>query len=89
MMCLSAAFVSAEIVLKFVPEYDGILATLNYSQDKSYEQLPDYTYLGKDDDGGYYYLTFPTDVQGFVEDDKVMSEWKELESDMQELVKHE
>lgn len=58
--------------------YDGgELFSLAYSKTKDFEVYPDYQYLGEAADG-YYYLTFPTDVQGYMEDDAIMAEYSAM-----------
>lgn len=63
-------------------EHDGTpggrLFSLNYSQDYSFtESEPNYSILGSGAEG-IYYMSLPTDMQGYVDDAAILSEWKEL-----------
>ena len=56
----------------------GRLINIGYSPDDSYTELPSYEYIGPGPDGGAFFIEFPTDVQGFYEDEEIMKEYGEL-----------
>lgn len=59
----------------------GLLFTINCSEDFDFLELPRYEILGSS--GGLnYYLTYPTDVQGYTEDTAAMTEYAEMASDL-------
>ena len=69
---------------KFVEEYGeevggGWLMSLCFSENKDFEEFPNYKYLGTGD-GGYYFLDLPTDVQGYMDGGEIWDEWQELMS---------
>ena len=59
----------------------GNLFTLCYTQELDYLDLPSYETLGNGADG-IYYVTTPTDVQGYYENDQVMAEFTDMSSDV-------
>lgn len=63
----------------------GVLFTLNYSEDTDYTALPSYDDLGKSKDGGYYYLTYPTDVQAYVLDSDIQKEYDAMYADIDSI----
>lgn len=60
----------------------GLLFNINYSTDQGYVNGPDYMTIGASD-GGYYYATFPTDVQAYTGDQTIASEYFALFSDIE------
>ena len=61
----------------------GTLFSICKGDDYSYVNLPSYKGIGVGDDGYIYYATFPTDVQGYTEDDQAMNEFQLLMADME------
>lgn len=62
--------------------YAGVLFTVCYSQDYDFmNTLPNYQIIGSGD-GGVYYVTLPSDVQGYPDDPAVWNEWRTLTDDM-------
>lgn len=59
----------------------GTLFAVNFSTDLSYTDNPDYMDIGETDEG-YYYATFPTDVQAYTDDANVASEYFALYADI-------
>lgn len=56
----------------------GRLFSLCFSEDTEFEEyLPAYEIIGDGEDGTYY-LEFPTDVQGYPEDDRICGEWMDM-----------
>ena len=57
----------------------GLLFMLNFTSEASetLEYLPDYEILGENG-GGVYYLTFPTDVQAYIENEEIAAEYLAL-----------
>ena len=57
----------------------GRLFTLSYSVNDDFTELPDYSYIGFSDESVMnYFLIFPTDVQGYMQDSVVMEEFQEM-----------
>lgn len=59
----------------------GWLFDINFSSDTGFTDNPNYMEIGKTDEG-YYYATFPTDVQAYVGDQSIASEYFNLSEDM-------
>lgn len=59
----------------------GLLFSINCSEDFNFLELPYYEILGSCN-GLNYYLTYPTDVQGYTEDDAAMAEYGQMVSDL-------
>lgn len=59
----------------------GWLFTVNYSETADFLEAPSYSVLGGSNDG-YYYITYPTDVQGYVDDNEAMSEYSRMCEDL-------
>ena len=56
----------------------GRLFTLCYSQDYSFMNTePNYSIIGSGAEG-IYYMTLPTDVQGYIDDEEICREWQSL-----------
>ena len=59
----------------------GYLFTLTCSDDYDFmDVLPSYRVIGETD-GYVYYVSLPTDVQGYMEDDAIWAEWLQLSGD--------
>ena len=66
----------------------GYLFTLTCSDDYDFmDVLPSYRIIGETD-GYIYYVSLPTDVQGYMEDVAIWSEWQELYGDMDWVLDH-
>ena len=65
----------------------GWLFSICFSEDLSFLEYPSYETLAQVSDG-YYFLTFPTDVQGYIEDDEAMAEYGEMFADVEWVVNH-
>ena len=62
--------------------------TLTCSDDYDFTDiLPDYHIVGEAD-GYIYYISLPTDVQGYTENAEIWSEWQELYGDMDWVLDH-
>lgn len=59
----------------------GLLFSVEFSTATDFLNYPDYEPLAQVSDG-YYYLTFPTDVQGYVENEEAMSEYTSMCEDL-------
>lgn len=66
----------------------GILFTLSYSEDDSYTALPSYDDLGRSENGGYYYIVYPTDVQAYVSDEKIQNEYDSMYKEIDYIKEH-
>lgn len=55
----------------------GLLFSLNFSEKKDYLYLPDYQDIGSTADG-FYYLSFPTDLQAYFGNERIASQYSEL-----------
>lgn len=60
----------------------GWLFSVCFSEDLSFLDNPSCEPLAQVSDG-YYYMTFPTDVQGYVDDQTAMNEFSELASEVE------
>jgi hypothetical protein len=69
-------------------ESSGVLFTLAYCEDDSYEGIEDYEEVGESSDGGHYYLVFPSDVQAYVLDDKILNEYNSMSADFDYVSEH-
>lgn len=58
----------------------GVLFSVNFSPDTSYQSLPSYCDLGSTAEG-YYFLAFPTDMQGYEPDASISSEYLSMSKD--------
>lgn len=58
-------------------EHGGQLFSLCYSTSQDYKDLPDYSELGRTAEE-YYYLMFPTDVQGYMDNERIFKEFNEM-----------
>lgn len=62
-------------------EYGGWLFDIAFSTTRDYVNFADYMEIGKTEEG-YYYASFPTDVQAYLADAAVASEYFDLYADM-------
>lgn len=65
-------------------EYGGWLFDITFSTDRDYEYYANYMEIGKTDEG-YYYATFPTDVQAYLSDAETASEYFDLYADIDKV----
>ena len=65
----------------------GSLFTLCYTQTLDYLDLPSYETLGNGEDG-IYYVALPTDVQGYYENEEVMTEFTSMSNDVSWVLDH-
>ena len=65
----------------------GCLFTLTCSTDYSFETLPDYEIIG-DGNGRVYYVSLPTDVQGYSDDKDIWKEWLSLYNEVDWVIRH-
>lgn len=66
----------------------GCLFSIIYYSDDSYQVLPSYDYIGPSADGGHYVMAFPTDVQGYMEDEKIREEWEIMYDEVEYIRDH-
>ncbi len=68
-------------------EYDGsdggVLFGLYYSKDK--EDSENAEYLGLARDGGYYYLSFPSDMQAYMDDESIVQDYASLAEEVDSI----
>ena len=62
----------------------GFLCSINRSKNYSAD-IPGATLIAYSDDGQFYYLTFPTDVTFFVEDEKISAEYMTMSEKLEWL----
>lgn len=60
----------------------GLLFAVNFSEDLEFMVHPNYELIGRVADG-YYYASFPTDVQGYMNDAETLAEYGELHNDIE------
>lgn len=60
----------------------GLLFSIGFSETLDFMDLPSYTYIGQVSDG-YYYASFPTDVQGYVENQEAITEYSSMCEDLE------
>ena len=59
-------------------EGQGNMFSLAWSADEGFRNLPSYKYLGEGAQYGYYYLEFPTDVQGYMDNGACWEEYQSM-----------
>ena len=59
----------------------GLLFAVNFSEDLEFMVHPNYELIGRVADG-YYYASFPTDVQGYMNDAETLAEYGDLHDDI-------
>ncbi len=66
----------------------GALFTIHCSSDYDFaENLPNY-YLAGSGEKGIYYITVPGDLHGYQKDETILSQWKEMSADVEEICKN-
>lgn len=66
----------------------GRLFSLRFSEDTEFEEyLPAYETIGDGEDGTYY-LDFPTDVRGYMDDEEIGGEWLDMAGDLDWITYH-
>lgn len=66
----------------------GRLFSLCFDYDTEFmEYLPSFHIIGDGADGTYY-ITLPTDVQGYTKDERILGEWRELMGDIEWVEYH-
>lgn len=60
----------------------GLLFAVNFSEDLEFMVHPNYELIGRVADG-YYYASFPTDVQGYMNDAETLAEYGDLHNDIE------
>jgi len=67
----------------------GKLFSLSYSVNSDFTELPSYYYVGFGEESVMnYFLTFPTDVQGYMEDESISEEYQQLFSEIDYVKDH-
>ena len=67
----------------------GKLFTLSYSVNDDFTELPDYSYIGFSEDSVMnYFLIFPTDVQGYMQDSATAEEFQQLYAGIDYVKEH-
>lgn len=67
----------------------GKLFTLSYSVNDDFTELPDYSYIGFSEESVMnYFLIFPTDVQGYMQDSAVAEEFQQLYAGIDYVKEH-
>lgn len=67
----------------------GKLFTLSYSVNDDFTELPDYSYMGFSDESVMnYFMIFPTDVQGYMQDASVAEEFQQLYGEIDYVKEH-
>lgn len=71
-----------------ISESGGLLFTICWSEDYGFTQyLPDYEILGEGA-SGIYFVEFPTDVQGYMDDSTIWTEWQSLVGNVDWIVEN-
>lgn len=60
----------------------GWLFSICFSEDDSFKQYASYQALARVNDG-YYFVSFPTDVQGYIEDQEAMDEYCDMSGEVE------
>lgn len=77
---------SRQAFLDAIGEPGGKLFRIVHSQDLSFmDSDPQYTLIGKGA-SGIYYVSEPTDVQGYIDDAKIWEEWKTINKDVGSVI---
>ena len=67
----------------------GKLFSLSYSVNSDFTELPSYYYVGFGEESVMnYFLTFPTDVQGYMDDSSISEEYQQLFSEIDYIKDH-
>ena len=67
--------------------HGGKLFSLCYSKTQDYKVLPSYSELGRNAEE-YYYLMFPTDMPGYMENDRIFDEYMQMWQELNYVEKH-
>lgn len=65
----------------------GWLFTLHYSDEPDYVDYPSYDVIGGSNEG-YYFVSYPTDVQAYVEDSAVLNEYSKMSGEVSWIVEN-
>ena len=65
----------------------GELFSLCYSKTQDYKHLPSYSELGRNAEE-YYYLMFPTDMPGYMENDRIFDEYMQMWQELNYVESH-
>lgn len=67
----------------------GRLFTLSYSVNDDFTELPDYSYIGFSEESVMnYFMIFPTDVQGYMQDSSTAEEFQQLYAGIDYVKEH-
>ena len=67
--------------------HGGKLFSLCYSKTQDYKALPSYSELGRNAEE-YYYLMYPTDVQGYMENERIYDEYNQMWQELNYVERH-
>ena len=67
--------------------HGGKLFSLCYSKTQDYKALPSYSELGRNAEE-YYYLMSPTDVQGYMENERIYDEYNQMWQELNYVERH-
>lgn len=68
-------------------EHSGVLFSLCYSKTQDYKNLPSYSELGRTAEE-YYYLMYPTDVQGYLNNELIYKEYDQMWQEIDYVKRH-
>lgn len=64
----------------------GFLFKLRSSEDESFRELPEYEYIGFSENAGlHFYLSMPSDYQGYVYDTDIRAEYDAMSKQIEEI----
>ena len=67
--------------------HGGKLFSLCYSKTQDYKSLPSYSELGRNAEE-YYYLMYPTDVQGYMDNERIYDEYNQMWQELNYVERH-
>ena len=67
--------------------HGGKLFSLCYSKTQDYKALPSYSELGRNAEE-YYYLMYPTDVQGYMDNERIYDEYNQMWQELNYVERH-
>ena len=67
--------------------HGGKLFSLCYSKTQDYKVLPSYSELGRNAEE-YYYLMYPTDVQGYMDNERIYDEYNQMWQELNYVERH-
>ena len=67
--------------------HGGKLFSLCYSKTQDYKVLPSYSELGRNAEE-YYYLMYPTDVQGYMDNERIYDEYMQMWQELNYVERH-